>query len=174
MFAGCSSCEGAQPAGGLPVQRARTDQEETVLKGFRDFVLRGNVVDLAVAVIIGAAFNAIVNSLVADVLNPLIAATVGKPDFSHVVLNVHGGQIKVGNVFNAAISFFIVAAAVYFCMVLPMQYYASRFRKNGSAPPTTRACAECLSEIPLQARRCAHCGQPQPVPASGAVADARE
>jgi len=139
-----------------------------VLKGFRDFVLRGNVVDLAVAVIIGAAFNAIVNSLVGDVLNPLIAATFGKPDFSNVVFNVHGGQIKVGNVFNAAISFFIVATVVYFCMVLPMQYYTARFKKNGPVTPATKACPECLSEIPLQARRCSHCGQPQPVPAAEA------
>jgi large conductance mechanosensitive channel len=141
-----------------------------VLKGFRDFVLRGNVVDLAVAVIIGAAFNAIVNSLVGDVLNPLIAATVGKPNFSSVVFNVHGGQIKVGNVFNAAISFFIVAAVVYFCMVLPMQYYSTRSKKNAPAKPATKACPECLSEIPLQARRCSHCGQPQPASAAEARA----
>ncbi len=137
-----------------------------MLKGFRDFVLRGNVVDLAVAVIIGAAFNAIVNAMVGGVLNPLIAATIGKPDFSNVVLIVHGGQIKIGTVFNAAVSFFIVAVVIYFCIVLPMHYFMDRFKKNEPAPPqppATKQCTECLSEIPLQAKRCAHCAQPQPV-----------
>src|SRR5271166_876396 len=88
---------------------ARQTQEGDMLRGFRDFILRGNVVDLAVAVILGAAFNAIVASLVGDVLNPLIAATVGKPDFSSVILHVGGGQIKVGSFLNAAVSFLIVA-----------------------------------------------------------------
>ena len=129
-----------------------------MLKGFRDFIFRGNVVDLAVAVIIGAAFNAIIASLVADVLNPLIAATVGKPDFSRVVLYVGGGEIKVGNFFNAAISFIIVAAVVYFAIVLPMNAVQARLKKPEA--PTTKNCPECLSEIPLAARRCAHCGQP--------------
>jgi large conductance mechanosensitive channel len=129
-----------------------------MLKGFRDFILRGNVVDLAVAVILGAAFNAIVASLVADVLNPLIAATVGKPDFSSVVLHVGGGVIKVGNFFNAAVSFLIVATVVYIAIVLPMNAMQSRMKKP--AAPTTKNCPECLSEIPLAARRCSHCGQP--------------
>ena len=129
-----------------------------MLKGFRDFILRGNVVDLAVAVILGAAFNAIVASLVADVLNPLIAATVGKPDFSSVVLHVGGGLIKVGNFFNATVSFLIVATVVYVAIVLPMNAMQARMKKP--AAPTTKNCPECLSEIPLAARRCAHCGQP--------------
>ena len=129
-----------------------------MLKGFRDFILRGNVVDLAVAVILGAAFNAIVASLVADVLNPLIAATVGKPDFSSVVIHVGGGVIKVGNFFNAAVSFLIVATVVYVAIVLPMNAMQARMKKP--AAPTTKNCPECLSEIPLAARRCAHCGQP--------------
>ena len=129
-----------------------------MLKGFRDFILRGNVVDLAVAVILGAAFNAIVASLVADVLNPLIAATVGKPDFSGVVLHVGGGLIKVGNFFNATVSFLIVATVVYLAIVLPMNAMQARMKKP--AAPTTKNCPECLSEIPLAARRCAHCGQP--------------
>ncbi|MGB8028363.1 MAG: large conductance mechanosensitive channel protein MscL [Terracidiphilus sp.] len=129
-----------------------------MLKGFRDFIFRGNVVDLAVAVIIGAAFNAIIASLVADVLNPLIAATVGKPDFSRVVLYVGGGEIKVGNFFNAAISFIIVAAVVYLAIVLPMNAVQARLKKPEA--PTTKNCPECLSEIPLAARRCAHCAQP--------------
>jgi large conductance mechanosensitive channel len=134
-----------------------------MLKGFRDFILRGNVVDLAVAVILGAAFNAIVTSLVGDVLNPLIAATIGKPDFSGVILRVGGGQIKVGNFLNAGVSFLIVASVVYFAIVLPMNALLNRFKKPlPDAPPSTRTCPECLSEIPLAARRCAHCAQPVP------------
>jgi large conductance mechanosensitive channel len=134
-----------------------------MLKGFRDFILRGNVVDLAVAVILGAAFNAIVTSLVGDVLNPFIAATLGKPDFSSVILHVGSGQIKVGNFFNATISFIIVAAVVYFAIVLPVNSLLNRFKKPvPEAPPSTRTCPECLSEIPLAAKRCAHCAQPVP------------
>jgi large conductance mechanosensitive channel len=132
-----------------------------MLRGFRDFILRGNVVDLAVAVILGAAFNAIVTSLVGDVLNPLIAATLGKPDFSGVVLNIGSGHIKVGNFLNAAISFLIVASVVYFAIVLPTNALLARFKKaEPPAPPSTKPCPECLSEIPLAARRCAHCTQP--------------
>lgn len=132
-----------------------------MLKGFRDFILRGNVVDLAVAVILGAAFNAIVTSLVSDVLNPLIAATVGKPDFSGVILNVGGGHIKVGNFMNAVVSFVIVASVVYFAIVLPLNAAMARLKKpEPAAAPTTKSCPECLSEIPLAARRCAHCAQP--------------
>ncbi len=132
-----------------------------MLKGFRDFILRGNVVDLAVAVILGAAFNAIVGSLVSDVLNPLIAATIGKPDFSGVILHVGGGAIKVGNFFNAIVSFLIVASVVYFAIVLPMNAVMTRLKKPAPvAPPATKTCSECLSEIPVAARRCAHCTQP--------------
>ncbi len=132
-----------------------------MLKGFRDFIFRGNVVDLAVAVILGAAFNGIVASLVGDVLNPLIAATVGKPDFSGVILHVGGGAIKVGNFLNAAVSFLIVAAVVYFAIVLPMNALQARLKKpEPPAAPTTKNCPECLSEIPLAAKRCAHCAQP--------------
>ncbi len=132
-----------------------------MFKGFRDFILRGNVVDLAVAVILGAAFNAIVTSLVGDVLNPLIAATIGKPDFSGVVLHVGGGVVKVGNFLNAAVSFLIVASVVYFAIVLPMNVVAVRMKKpDAPAAPTTKPCPECLSDIPLAAKRCAHCAQP--------------
>jgi len=132
-----------------------------MLKGFRDFILRGNVMDLAVAVIIGGAFNAIVASLVSDVLNPLIAATVGKPDFSGVVLHVGGGAIKVGSFFNALVSFVIVAGVVYFAIVLPMNTVMARMKKpEAPAAPTTKPCPQCLSDIPLAAKRCAHCTQP--------------
>ncbi len=132
-----------------------------MLKGFRDFILRGNVMDLAVAVIIGGAFNAIVASLVGDVLNPLIAATVGKPDFSGVVLHVGGGAIKVGSFFNALVSFAIVAGVVYFAIVLPMNTVMARLKKpEAAAAPTTKPCPQCLSDIPLAAKRCAYCTQP--------------
>jgi len=132
-----------------------------MLKGFRDFILRGNVVDLAVAVILGAAFNAIVASLVSDVLNPLIAATIGKPDFSSVVLNIGSGHIKVGSFLNAAVSFLIIASVVYFAIVLPLNHLQARLKKpEPDAPSTLKTCPECLSEIPLAAHRCAHCTQP--------------
>ena len=131
-----------------------------MFKGFRDFVLRGNVVDLAVAVIIGAAFGAIVNSLVKDIITPLIAAIVGKPDFSALVLHVHGGAITYGNFLNAAIAFLLIASAVYFILVLPMQYVMKRVNKPVEAAPTTKACPECLSDIPLAAKRCKFCAQP--------------
>lgn len=132
-----------------------------MLKGFRDFILRGNVVDLAVAVIIGAAFNAIVTSLVSDVINPLIAGTVGQPDFSHVIVHVGKGEVKIGNFLDHVISFLIIATVVYFCMVLPINALLNRFKKPVPAvPPSTRPCPECLSDIPLAARRCSHCGQP--------------
>ena len=132
-----------------------------MLKGFRDFILRGNVVDLAIAVILGAAFNAIVTSLVSDVLNPLLAATVGKPNFSGVVLNVGSGKIKIGSFFNAAISFLIVATVVYFAIVLPLNALQEKLKwPEPEAAPPTKTCPECLSEIPLAARRCAHCAQP--------------
>ncbi len=132
-----------------------------MLKGFRDFVLRGNVVDLAVAVILGAAFNAIVNSMVKDVLTQLIAAVAGKPDFSSVVLKVHGTPILIGNFLNATISFLIVAAVVYFGIVLPLNALLAKLNKPApEAPSSMKTCPECLSEIPLAARRCAHCAQP--------------
>jgi large conductance mechanosensitive channel len=136
-----------------------------VLKGFRDFILRGNVVDMAVGIIIGAAFNGIVNALVAGVINPLIASTIHKPDFSGVVLTINGGHIKVGDVLNAGISFFIIAATVYFGIVLPMSFFLNKMKKQSPTPPpppATKICPECMSEIPLAAKRCAHCGQPQP------------
>lgn len=135
-----------------------------MFKGFRDFILRGNVVDMAVGIIIGAAFNGIVNALVAGIINPLIASTIHKPDFSGVVLTVHGGNIKVGEVLNAGISFVIIAATVYFGIVLPMGFFLRRMKGPvPQAPPATKTCTECMSEIPIPAKRCAHCGQPQPV-----------
>jgi large conductance mechanosensitive channel len=135
-----------------------------MLKGFRDFILRGNVVDLAVAVIIGAAFNAIVTSGVKDILTQFIAAVAGKPDFSGVVLKLNGTPIYIGNFLNATISFLIVASVVYFGVVLPLNTLLARIKKPvPPAPPATKPCPECLSEIPIAAKRCAHCAQPVPV-----------
>lgn len=131
-----------------------------MLKGFRDFILRGNVVDLAVAFIMGAAFNAIVTSLVKDVMMQFVAAIVGKPDFAALKFNVNGTPIMIGNFLNAFVSFLIVAFVVYFFMVLPINSLLARFK--GPVPDaalTTRSCPECLSEIPIAARRCAHCSQ---------------
>lgn len=131
-----------------------------MLKGFRDFILRGNVIDLAIAVIIGAAFTAVINSLVGDVLNPLIAAVVGKPDFSAVVLHVGTGVVKIGNFFNAVISFLIVAFVVYFFLVVPTAKIMARFKPPVVEPPSTKKCPQCKSDIPVDATRCAHCTQP--------------
>ena len=131
-----------------------------MLKGFRDFILRGNVVDLAVAVVIGGAFAAIVNALVADIINPLIAAIVSKPDFSaFLMLHVHGGVIKYGDFLNALISFLIIAATIYFLVVLPVNTLLAKFRPKVVAAPTTKPCPQCLSDIPIAATRCSHCAQ---------------
>lgn len=130
-----------------------------MLKGFRDFILRGNVVDLAVAVVIGAAFGAIVTALVTDIITPLIAAVVHKPDFSYLVLNVNGGKVKYGDFLNALVSFLLIAATVYFLVVLPLNKLLARFKPHEVAPPTMKPCPECLSDIPLAAKRCSHCAQ---------------
>lgn len=131
-----------------------------MLKGFRDFVLRGNVVDLAVAVVIGAAFTHVINSLVSDIINPLISATVRQPNFSYLVVQINGGKITYGNFINAVIQFIIIAAAIYFFMVVPVQKLLKKFQPQKAEPPKTRPCPQCLSDIPLAATRCAHCAQP--------------
>ena len=130
-----------------------------MFKGFRDFVLRGNVIDLAVAVVVGVAFGAVVTSLVTNIINPLIAAVVHKPDFSYLMVTVHGGVIKYGEFLNALISFLIIAAAVYFMVVMPVNTLLARFRPAPKPAPATKQCPECLSDIPTAARRCSHCAQ---------------
>jgi len=132
-----------------------------MLKGFKQFLLRGNVVDLAVAVVIGAAFGAVVTALVKDLLTPLIAAIVGQPDFSAIVFTVNGSRFLIGDFINVVLSFLLVSAAIYFFIVAPMNMIMER-RRRGHAPPdpTTRKCPECLSEVPIAARRCAFCTQP--------------
>lgn len=124
---------------------------------FKKFLLRGNVVDLAVGVMIGAAFGTVVSSLVKDVLTPLIAAVVGQPDFSGLNLTINGSAIMYGSFLNAVIAFLVVATAVYIFVVKPMNALVALSRRQPPADPTTKKCVECLSEIPLDARRCAFC-----------------
>ena len=129
-----------------------------MLKGFREFVLRGNVVDLAVGVVIGAAFGTVVTSFTKDLLTPAIAAIVGKTDFSGIALTVNGSKLMIGNFLNALISFLLVAAAVYFAVVVPMNALMKRFAPAPPpAAPTTKKCSECATDIPIEARRCPNC-----------------
>jgi large conductance mechanosensitive channel len=126
--------------------------------GFKEFLLRGNVVDLAVGVVIGAAFGGVVASFTKDLLTPLIGAFVGKPDFSAIVFELNGSKLMVGNFLNALIAFLLVSFAVYYAVVLPVGALMARVaKKPPPADPTTKACKECLSEIPLAAKRCSHC-----------------
>ena len=127
------------------------------VREFRAFLLRGNVVDLAVGIVIGVAFGALVSALVADLITPLIAAIFGKPDFSTMYFVVHNSKFTYGHFLNAVISFVLIAAAVFYFVVLPMQALIARSRKEPPADPSTKKCPECLSEIPLEAHRCAYC-----------------
>src|SRR5215470_9357095 len=118
-----------------------------MLKGFREFLFRGNVVDLAVAVVIG---------LVKDLITPFIAAIAGQPDFSALTFTINNSKFLYGDLLNAVVSFVLIAAAIYFLIVLPMNTIQARFKKPAAAP-TTKECPECLSTIPIGAKRCAHC-----------------
>ena len=131
-----------------------------MLKGFKTFLMRGNVVDLAVAVVIGGAFGTVVSALVKDLLTPLIAAIVGQPDFSAIVFTVNGSRFLIGDFINAVVAFVLVAAAIYFFVVMPMNMIAERRRRGEVPDPTTKKCPECLSEVPVAASRCAFCTQP--------------
>jgi large conductance mechanosensitive channel len=129
-----------------------------MLKGFRQFLLRGNVIDLAVAVVIGGAFGAVVSALVKDLLTPLIAALAGKPDFSAIAFEINASKFLVGDFINALISFLLIGAAVYFFVVVPVNAFMARVRRGEAPPdPTSKKCPECLSDIPIAARRCAFC-----------------
>ena len=132
-------------------------REDHHVKGFREFVLRGNVVDLAVAVVIGAAFGAVVTSLVENLLTPLIAAIGGQPDFDALAFTVNGSTFGYGAFLNALISFVLIAAAVYFLVVVPVNRLMARFRTEPEPVETVRECPECLSKVPQAARRCAFC-----------------
>jgi large conductance mechanosensitive channel len=128
------------------------------VKGFRQFLMRGNVIDLAVAVVVGAAFTAVVNALVKDLITPIIAAIVGKPDFSNITFEINHSKFAIGDFINALVFFLLTAAAVYFFVVLPVSKIMERVRKGQAPPdPTTKTCQECMSTIPIAARRCAFC-----------------
>jgi large conductance mechanosensitive channel len=128
------------------------------MKGFRTFILRGNVIDLAVGVVIGGAFGAVVAALVKDLITPFIAAIVGAPDFSYIGFQIGATKFPIGDFINTIVSFLLISAAIYFFIVLPVNALMAR-AKRGEVPPdpTTKKCVECLSEIPLAARKCAFC-----------------
>jgi large conductance mechanosensitive channel len=128
------------------------------MNGFKQFLLRGNVIDMAVGIVVGAAFGTVVSAFVKDLLTPFIAAVVRKPDFSGIAFTLNSSKFMIGDFINQLISFVIVAAAVYFAVVLPMNKLISRLEPPAS--PTTKTCPECLSEIPIGAKRCAHCTSP--------------
>lgn len=128
-----------------------------MLKGFKQFLLRGNVVDMAVGIVIGAAFGAVVSGLVKDLLTPFIAAIVKQPDFSNLVFTINGSKFLYGDFVNAFLSFLIIASAVYFCVVLPVNALIARAHTEPPPDPTTKKCPECRSEIAIDARRCAFC-----------------
>ena len=132
------------------------------MKGFKEFLSRGNIVDLAVAFVTGVAFAAVVNALVADIITPIVAAIFGKPDFSSLRFTINSSTFLYGSFINAVVSFVLIAAALYFAIVVPMNKIAER-RARGQEPadPTTKQCPECLSEIPVAARKCAFCASEQ-------------
>lgn len=131
-----------------------------MLKEFKQFLLRGNVVDLAVGVVIGAAFGTVVSAIVADLLTPFIAAIAKVPDFSGLFFTLNGSKFMYGHLLNTLISFVLVASAVFFFVVKPMNLLIARTKKEEAVTPTTKKCPECLSDIPLAAKRCMHCTQP--------------
>jgi large conductance mechanosensitive channel len=129
-----------------------------MLREFKQFIMRGNVVDLAVAVVIGVAFGAVVTAFVADIITPLIAAIFGKPDFSNLNFTINKSTFLYGDFLNAVIAFLSIAAAIFFFVVKPLNVLEARRAAGGpTESPTTRACPECLSEIAIAARRCAYC-----------------
>jgi large conductance mechanosensitive channel len=128
-----------------------------MLKEFRQFLLRGNLVDLAIAVVIGAAFGAVVAALVKDLVTPLIAAVGGQPDFGDLHFTINKSRFAYGDFLNAVLSFVIVAAVVFFLVVKPVNALMERFQTEKAVDEPTRGCPACLSQIPFAARRCAFC-----------------
>ncbi len=128
-----------------------------MIKEFKQFLLRGNVVDLAVGVVVGAAFGTIVSALVSDILTPFIAAIAKVPDFSGLYFTINGSQFMYGHFINAMISFLLVAGSVFFFVVKPMNILIAKTKKEAPVDPTTKKCAECCMDIPVDARRCGHC-----------------
>ena len=137
-----------------------------MFKGFKQFILRGNVLDLAVAVVMGAAFGAVVTALVKDLLTPLIAAVAKAPDFSAVSFQVNGSKFLIGDFINSLISFLLIAVAVYFFVIMPVNALMARLNRGEAPPdPTTKKCPECLSDVAIGAKRCAFCTSALPMPA---------
>ena len=128
-----------------------------MLREFRAFILRGNLVDLAVAVVVGTAFTAVVNALVKDIITPLIAAIGGEPDFGGLAFTINGSRFAYGNFFNAVLTFLIVAAVMFFLVIKPVNVLMDRFATEDDAQSPTRPCPECLSQIPRAATRCSFC-----------------
>ena len=133
-----------------------------VLSGFREFIMRGNVIDLAVAVVIGAAFGTVITSFVADILTPLLGL-IGVPDFATASVQVGEADVRYGLFLNALLAFLLVAIAIYFFVVKPINALEARRQTGSEETPTTKTCPECASEVPFAARRCPMCTQPQPV-----------
>ena len=131
-----------------------------MLRDFKTFLLRGNVVDLAVAVVVGAALLAVVQALVADLFTPLIAAIFGQPDFSALDFTINKSRFTYGHLINAVIAFVIIASVVFFFIVTPVNALIERSRREPTPDPTTRKCPECMGDIPIGARRCMHCTSP--------------
>ena len=129
------------------------------MKDFKEFLLRGNLVDMAVGIVIGVAFGAVVTALVSDLVTPLIAAIGGQQDFSALKFKINGSQFLYGSFFNAVISFVVIAAVVFFFVVKPVNALMKRYRTEQPVDETTRECPHCLSQIPIGARRCAFCTQ---------------
>ncbi|MCL5774822.1 MAG: large conductance mechanosensitive channel protein MscL [Patescibacteria group bacterium] len=128
-----------------------------MLKDFKQFILRGNVVDLAIGVVMGAAFTSVVNSLVKDILTPFIAAIFKQPDFSGLYFTLNHSRFTYGNFINSLVSLIIVSTAIYFFVVTPLNSLITRMRKEAPVDPATKKCPECLSDIPKEAKRCAYC-----------------
>src|SRR3954462_13575744 len=128
-----------------------------MIMDFRQFILRGNLVDLAVAVVIGAAFGALVTAFVASFVTPLIAAIGGKPDFSSLAFTINGSRFTYGAFFNALLSFLVIAAVIFFFVVRPLNVLMARRKPETPVDRVVQLCPECLSDIPEEARRCAFC-----------------
>jgi large conductance mechanosensitive channel len=137
--------------------RTASGRVGSLLKGFQSFIMRGNAVDLAVGVVIGASFGGVVTALVKDLLTPLIAAIFKQPDFSGLYFTLNGSKFMYGDLFNVLISFLLTAAAVYFFVVLPLNTFLNRMKKSAPAPEKTKICPECRSTIDSAAKRCAYC-----------------
>jgi large conductance mechanosensitive channel len=128
-----------------------------MLKGFKEFIMKGNVVDMAVGVVIGVAFGNVITALVADIITPLIGAFGGTPDFSGISFTINNSVFMVGNFLNALLSFLTIAAVIYFAVIMPMNKMAQKLKSGKTEDPTEKACPECLSLIPVKAKRCKFC-----------------